>query len=1086
MKNFLQFMFLMCVVTQAWSQPLEITGRVVSGDDQQGLPGVNVVVEGTATGTVTDMNGNYRISAPGDAVLIFSSVGYISERINVQNRSVINFTLLPDITTLDEMVVIGYGEKKKRDIIGSVATISSEDITRMPMTSFENALQGLAAGVSVVQSSGVPGAPVSIKVRGLSSINSSTDPLWVIDGMPVYSGGGLERTQGSTGQSPLSMLNPNDIESIEVLKDASATAIYGSRGSNGVVLVTTKSGRGSKGVTNVTFNSGLSDLARGPADIGFTNTREWFDLVEEARRNSSKRPNNPDGVFSPFEPRTITAFFRDNPTYELTRNEALAVNTNWFDEILRTGNYQDLNLSSSKGFDGGSFFISAGYRDDKSVLKNNRFQRFSGRANLNFEPVKGFEVGARLNFSYTKNDRQKTQTGGATGSNSGGSVGGFGQANRGALPWFPVFNSDHRSGYWNPMSGSNLTANIDRDLMLDVVDQYRGIGGVYFNYAIPSVKGLSVRSEVSIDFIQNNSVFWIADILREMGSYATDRAATRSSSNYNIYATYNRNFGEDHNILIVAGTESQSINQYTRDLEGQNLTGSYQQLGVPQDFLSMSSRLNVEEYLRAFFGRADYKFKDRYLIGTSFRRDASSNFAPEFRWGTFTALSAGWIISEEAFFNIPKVTMLKLRGSFGQTGNKDIPPNLAQNIYENRPAWRYGTQDLIAAGTRLTNIGTPDITWETTNSYDVGFDFALMDNRISGSIAYYMQNVTDMLLRSQLPNSAGVQGGGIWSNIGDMNNFGFEFEIKSVNIHKNNFKWTTDFNFTTNNSKILSLTPDIDRSGRGIISGFNINRKEGRLRPYFMAEDAGIDPERGINMIWEIDFNHYIATGETIKTGRKVPATLTNLQRNRIIHNDKSAIPRFFGGINNTWEYKGFDLNVLISFSGGNWLYDYEMQRGTNVQIGQVVLRKDLMGNTWTPDNPNAKYPELRWNSLHDWGWNHEIPNPGWTGDPNDPRAFGYWTGGELGAGLGNYNNETENWTKYLFRGDFVRVRNIQLGYTFPKELARRMKVSNIRTFISGNNLFTFTPEYEGWDPETGGVNLPLLKMYNVGITVQF
>jgi TonB-linked SusC/RagA family outer membrane protein len=1083
MKKFLLFLVQWILCSTLLAQTMTVTGRITSAEDETGLPGVNIIVEGTSHGTVTDLEGFYSIEAESGQVLVFSSVGYVAEKVLLENQSVINLAMSPDVTTLEEMVVIGYGTQKKRDVIGSVSSIKSEELTQVPSPSLEGMMQGLATGVSVSQSSGVPGAPVTIKIRGLSSISLNTNPLWIVDGMPIYSGGGLENTQGSTGQSPLSMINPNDIESIDVLKDAKATAIYGSRGNNGVIIITTKSGKGSKGTTSVDYHAGITDLTRTPGDIGFANTQQWFELVETARFNSSKTEQNPEGAFTPFDPRSITAFFKDDPTYHLTRAEALAVNTDWFGEILRKGYYHDLNVSSSRGFEKGAFYISGAYRNDNSVLKENQLQRLSVRANLNFQPVNNLEVGARLSFAYTQNNRQKTQSGGAAGNNNGGAVGGFGQANRGALPWFPIYNHVHSSGYWNPMSGSNLTANIDPDLMLDIVDQYRGIGNVYMDYRVPFVDGLSLRGEISGDFIQNNSVFWIADVLRELGSYAFERAATVNNTNYNLYATFSRNFGDNHNILAVIGTESQRFKQYTRDLEGQNLTGTYQQLGIPQDKLSMHARLSGEEFLRAYFGRIDYKFMDRYLAGLSFRRDGSSKFRSEKRWGFFPAASAGWIISDEAFMtNVPVLTFLKLRASYGITGNKDVNSNLFETLYVNRVNWRYGTDDLIAAGTRVTNIGNPDLTWETASTVDFGFDFGLLDDRISGSAGYYIRTTTDLLLSSPLPNSAGVEGGNIWDNVGDLQNFGFEFDIRSVNVSSNNWKWTTNFNVSTNDSRILTMTPDLDRSGRGMIRGNEILKTDGRINTYFMAEDAGVDPEKGVNMIWEIDYDLYERTGETVKTGRKIPATKTNLQRHRIIHENKTSVPRVFGGLNNTLRYRGFDFSILFSFNFGNYIYDYQEQRATDVQYGQVVLRTALIDNTWTPDHRDARYPELRWQGNYDWDWDPDIPNPDWTGDPEDPRAMGYW----VKNGNGNYKNETENWTKYLYRGDFIRLRNVQLGYNIPGSILSRAGFDHIRVYISGTNLWTWTPEYTGWDPESGGWNLPLLKVYSAGINVQF
>ncbi|MEL7118193.1 MAG: TonB-dependent receptor [Bacteroidota bacterium] len=1067
MKQWLAFQLLLFACFPLFSQQT-ITGQITSVEGET-LIGVNIIVKGTAVGTVSDYEGKYELSVNSlSDTLIFSYIGYLEQEVAINNRIVINQVMRQETEALEEVIVIGYGTKKKRDVIGSVSTVTAEEVTKVPGPTFLTGLQGRAAGVQISSSSGVPGAPSSVKIRGINSLSIGTDPLWIIDGMPIYSGGGLESTRGATKQDPMSLINPNDIASIQILKDAAATAIYGSRGSNGVIIITTKTGSKGKGSINVDYSAGIMNPARTSEDIGFTNTEEWFGLVETARRNSN------GGQETPYDPNSVINLFIDNPLARLSREEALAINTNWFDQILDQGSFQEISVSGTKGFEDGNLYVSFNYRSDESVLRNNGLDRYSVRANLQFSPIKNLTLDARLNFSYTDNDRVKQQVGGALGNNSGGNSAGFGNANRNTLPWYPIFNSDHPSGYWNPLSGNNLVASIDRDLLIDRVQKYRGIGGLFVEYAIPFVEGLSLRAEGSFDLIQTSGINWTAATLREFGSHAADEHITNRAINYNVYAKYNRTFGL-HSVSVTAGTESQLNYRFLRRMEGQNLTGTYKELGRPNDFLSMTARLSGEEYLRAFFGRADYKFKDKYLIGLSFRRDGSSKFNEDYRWGIFPALSLGWIMSDEGFWNNKGiVTFAKLRGSFGQTGNKNIPSNRFVTTYTNSNNWRYGNPDVIQAGTRITNIGVPELTWETTSSYDLGLDFGLWDNRISGSVAYFLQDVTDLLLASPLATSAGLEGNSIWGNVGDMRNWGVELEVHSNNIQRGNFSWSTDFNLTTNRNEVVRLTPDLDRSGRGLLRGNTVSRTGGRLWTYFMAEDAGVDPERGVNMIWEIDIDRFNETGETVKTGRKIPATLGNLQNHRIVHEDRSSIPTFFGGFNNNFRYKGFDLSVLISFSGGDYIYDYEEQRTTDVQYGQVVLRSDLIGNTWTPENPNAKYPELRWQGAYDWSWDSEVENA------SSPTGKGDWV-----QATGNYKNEQANWTKYLHKADFIRLRNVQLGYTFPSAVTERLNLQSLRIFVTGTNLLTITG-YEGWDPESGGGALPQMRMFTGGVSVKF
>jgi len=1061
----------------SFSQPSALRGTIINFADNTPIEGASILEKGTTNGTTSDANGEFIINVRSGAILQISFVGMLPEEIAVTGFDPVRVMLFPSMETLEEFVVIGYGTRKRRDIIGSVASVSGDELSALPSASITSALQGRAAGVNVTNSSGVPGSQVNIRIRGESSISINTAPLWIIDGMPVYSGGGLEKTIGSTSQDPMSMFNINDIESIEVLKDAAATAIYGSRGSNGVIIVTTKSGKKGKGSTNINYTTGLTSLNRTPEDIGFTNTTQWFSLVDQARTNSG---------LAPFDPFDITKFYVDQPVAHLTRQQAMNINTDWFDQILRTGSYQDINVSSSRGSDNGSFYLSLNYNNTESVLKENYFNRFSSRANFDFKPLTHLTVGSRLNFSYTENTRVAQQVGGAVGRGGGGANAGWGNANRTSLPWFPVYNASHPSGYWNPMSGANLLASLDPANHHDVVEQYRFLGNMFLDYQVPLIDGLRIRSEFSVDFIQNNSVYWVTGFLREQGSYASDRAATFKSYNYNVYANYNKTFLEMHNIAATFGAEWQTMGRYIRDMAGQNLQGTYRQLGNPADYLEMFAGLNNEEYLMGYIGRFDYKLKDRYLAGVSLRRDGSSKFRAEQRWEIFPAYSLGWIISDEPFFNYSWAEMIKFRGSFGRTGNKDIPSNLFVTNFTNNRQDRYGDATLIPGSSRIGNLGTPTLTWETTNSYDVGFDFGLFRNRISGSVAWYMQDIDDLLLFSILPISSGVSG--IWNNIGNMRNYGWEYSLNTVNIDKRDrkFRWSTDFNFSTNNNRVLALTPQLDRDGRGVQSGNNLSVKDGRLWAWFIADYAGVDPDKGVEMIWEIDFQHWQQTGETVKTGRKVPATSSNLQRNRFIHEDKTRVPTFTGGLTNKFELGGLDINFLFTFAGGHYIYDYEEQRTTMVQYGQVLLRNYMIGNTWTQPGDDAKYPQLTWDSQYKWGWDVDAPNPEWTGDPSSPMAKGYWVGGPNNAQTYGYNNETSYYSKYLYRGDYIRLQNLEIGYRFANTLTSRMGLSSLRVHAAGSNLWLWTREYKGWDPESGGGVLPPLRVFSAGVTAQF
>ncbi len=1060
-------------------QTQKITGSVTDASTGEPIIGANVIIEGTTLGTVTDVEGKFTIDLPkADAVLVISFLGYITEKVTAGGQSSVSIRLVQDVTKLEEVVVVGYGSMKTRDVVGSVASVKTDELAALKTVSVNQALQGRASGVNVTTNSGMPGAPTKIRIRGTNSISSDNDPLWIIDGIPVYAGSGLERTASSVAQDPLSTLNPNDIESIQVLKDAAATAIYGSRGSNGVIIVTTKTGKGSRGKGNITidYSAGISELTRKPEDIGFAGTKQWLQMADIAQQNQS---GNANAKFNPIDALGTSAV----PFATLTREQAEQNNFNWFDEALRQGSYQDVNLSATKTLDQGSVFASVGYRNDKGVIKNNDLERITLRLNSDFAPAKNLTVGNKFSFAYTNNNRVKTGYSGRLGG-GGGTVGAFEAANRNALPWMPIYDPNDATGYWSARAG-NIVANNDARFLRDYVKQYRVIGGLYAQYKLPWVKGLSLRTEAGLDFIQNSSVEWRNALITENAkSFSADRATTRNNFNYNIYSTYDRTLADIHSINLVAGTETMRMNQWTRDMEAQGLVGTFPELGdSPSEKITMSSKLSEEDYLRSYFGRANYKLKDRYIVGVSFRRDGSSKFGSGYRWGTFTAYSAGWIVSEENFFKslASTINMFKLRGSYGQTGNNSIPKGLNYTNYKNVDNIRYGDVGDINVGTRIEVLGNNAITWETTANYDLGVDFGLFDNRINGSFAYYYRDISDMLLKVELPPSTGVGGNKIWSNVGDMTNQGIELNISSINIRKGDFSWSTDFNITTNSNEIKNLTKELDRGGKGLDYNNTKAITGKRLGLYYMADYAGIDPEKGVEMIWEIDTELYNETGQTVKTGRKIAATQANVTQHKYVFDNKSIIPTYYGGLSNTFSYKGLSLDVFFTFSGGNYIYDYNLKRASYVHNGQTVLLADVTPeNCWSPTNTNAKYPKQSWNSTY--------PGANWDWALTDPDGnTGYWDNNP--ARSGNYNLEGQNHSRFLYKGDYIRLKNLMLSYNLPSAWITKAGFQDIRLYVQATNLWTLT-DYPGYDPEgrelVDGTGIPNTKVFSVGASVKF
>lgn len=1057
---------LIVITSKEFLQQQKITGTVNDASTGEPIIGANVVVEGSTIGVVTDVNGRFTLELSNpNSVLLVSFIGYNSERIVTNGLTSLEVRLVPDITKLEEVVVVGYGTQKKRDMIGSVSSISSDKINQIPVASLDGGLQGKSSGLHVLSSGGTPGAPSRVLVRGTNTLSLGTEPLYVVDGMPISTQTLGISNVGSTNLSPLTTINPNDIESIEVLKDASATSIYGSRASNGVILITTKSGKSGKGSVEVSYSSGISDLSRKPDDIGFTTSKQYFQIMDQARANSGMTPMLPSSV--------INTWLRKNPSDSLSRAQAENADYNWYDQIMRKGSYQDVNVSLGKGEEKSKIFASLNYRKDNGVLKNNSLERFSGRINSEFNPLSNLIAGFKVSFAYTSNNRMKDNGAGST-SGSNGNGGGFAQLNQNIMPWFLIYSNNDLTGYWNAQAGFNPAASMDPKLVRDESKVYRGLGGVYLQYNIPWLKGLSLRTEFSADIIQSNSWNTISKFLRDdLKSYAQENSQTVNNVNYNIYGNYNRTFGK-HTIGITGGAESQSYFVNQKYMEAKETIGSYQQIGDnPLTKLNMGSTIGNERYIRSYFGRVNYKFANRYLMEFSLRSDASSVFPKGYQWANFKAVGLGWIVSDEKFWNFNAISLLKIRGSFGQTGNQNIPADQYQTRWSN--IGYYGPTS-TPTGSGLGGVATA-LRWELTNNYDAGLDFGLFDNKISGSIAYFLHDIEDLLILANIPASSGISTGNMWQNIGKMRNSGIEMEINATPVIKGDFKWSTSLNITFNSNKILALTDYLDRTNKGLLTARTLTKKNGKIGAYFLAEYAGVDKERGVEMIYEIDRNLYLATGKTVKTGTLIPATTENMRDHKILHEEKTGLPIFWGGFTNSFSYKGLDLNIFFAFQGGNYIFDMSEKITTTPQRGQYRLRSDLVGNTWTKSGDNAKYPKLVWDQNYPYNMNAGT-NYEWRNDPT------------------SYNNESDYHDKYLHKGDFVRLKTLQLGYSFPAKLANKAGIQNIRIYVSGTNLFTLT-RFKGYDPEVVslgssldpglvGFTVPNLKIYSLGVNLKF
>ncbi|WP_176801417.1 TonB-dependent receptor [Kriegella aquimaris] len=1026
-----------------------IATGVITDSDGVPLPGANIIEKGTTNGVTADFDGGFSISVKDEnAVLVVSYIGFSNKEVPINGQTNISVMLEENAAGLDEVVVVGYGTQKKRDVLGSIATVKSDVLEDSSGASnFTSLLQGQAAGVSVQTSTGRLGSGVDVKIRGLSSISAGTSPLWIVDGVPIIAGAGSS-AEYTSEQSPFSLINQADIESIEILKDAAATSIYGSRGSNGVIIITTKTGRKGKTSINLDYSTGVSDLPFQRVD--FVNTEEWFEIRDKAKKSYGL------GDYS------MTDYYAGSVylTEQLTLEQAKSIDTNWFQEAMQNGSFQSINLSASGGSEKADYFISSNYRKDKGVMLNDDLERYGFRTNVNLTSSDNFKVGAKLNFSLSNSNRGKN-FGTSSSGNKDARSGGFAFLNTSAQTFNPVYSLANPKEYFNPYVG-NPVALSDRDNMVQDVEMYRTLASLYGEYALPFLPQLSVRSELSLDFVQVNRNTWLSDEIRWDGSWADDFANTIRTFNYNLFLKYDKTFG-DHNIIAIGGAEAQRSKSWSRRMQGEDLVGNYKQLGSPSQMTSMYSGLGGESYLLAYFGRANYKFKDKYLAGISVRRDGSSVFTPDYRWGTFMAFSAGWIMSDENFMKgFGANNFLKLRGSFGQTGNAGIPSGL--DAFKYTPGNAYGSADIFATnGTLVSSIGVSNLTWETTNNFDVGLDYGLLNNRINGSLAYYNKYVKDLLLATQLPQSSGIST--IYGNIGDLVNSGIEFNVSSINISKPDFKWQTTFNIASNHNEVKKLVPRIDADGAGMVSYVNITKTGYAVREYYLADFAGVDPESGISMLYALDKDYYDETNETRRlkdeNGEdvKIINSNSNANANKFHLKGKNSIPAYYGGLTNSFSYKGFDLNLLITFSGGNYIFDSFYRDMATDYSGTRRMLKDVYDDYWKSPGDDAKFQQVNWNS------NIKLED-GTTIGLGDPRT---------------------NTDQFLFKGDYVKFKSATLGYTVPKSTKVGSLFEGLRLYTTVENLHTIT-KYPGWDPEGSATSwdLPQLFSSTFGVSIKF
>ncbi len=1048
------------------------------------LPGVTVAIKSTTLGTITDTQGNYTLSnVSGNAILQFSFVGMKTQEIPVANQSQINVTLEEDAIGIGEVVAIGYGTMKKSDLTGSVSSVHSEQIAQVQSSTLEQALIGRAAGVQITQSEGAPGAGVKMRIRGGTSINASNEPLYVIDGFPVQastdpisSGLGISRT------SVLSTMNPSDIESVEVLKDASATAIYGSRGANGVVIITTKSGGGNR--QNITFDaySGISnitktiDVLQGQDFIDYyyymTNISYLGDNRTYALRDAN---NNP--ILDHYN-------YRGDPIWQKAPLSTFQQH-DWQDEIFQTGAVQNYNLSFYGGSKNLNYLASVGYFNQKGIIVGSQYERYTGSFKLENNFSNKFKIGININTGYTVNDGVLTAT-------ESGGVGSGVITN--ALVFMPVLGYDVFGDLLTEDSNSEFY-----DQLTNPVKESKEVKLTSYNYYIrPNLyldyeilPGLRLKVTGGSNLAMNKTESWYPGHFG-IGLTSGGGAAYLSSSNTVEWLnentlSYIKQF-DNHKVNVVAGYTQQgstikgySLGATNFEIQSINLDN----MGSATISQSGSGSYKSEWGLKSWLGRANYSFKDKYFVTLTGRADGSSRFPEGSKWAFFPSGAFAWRVSEEPFFNnIETVNDLKLHVSYGVSGNQAI------DVYSSLASYRFANyvfDDNLTTGLTAERLENNALTWETTQQLDLGLDMGLFDNRIYLTAGYYKKMTDDLLLKVNVPLTTGYSSA--WKNAGAIENHGMEFNINTINIKKRDFTWNSSFNISFNRNKVKKLYSDLNyfyadgpgnpttayivKEGEAIGSMFGFIF-DGVYQLDEFVYDASKPYEELVN-ITPASGGYDLKPGGLTRTGTRVlpggikfkdiqgrneNGELTGQPDGKINDDDRTIIgnanPKFHGGFSNDFTYKNFDLSVFLNYSYGNDIYNKNLFPSLSMDVPfRNALARSL--NKWTVTNPT--------NEL--WGT----------------------TGLTYGGGGGSHSY-------YIEDGSFIRLSNVTLGYNLPKNFVTRWKISNARIYFSGDNLFVWT-KYSGYDPEvsvgfdalTPGIDwgaYPRSRSFRLGIKLDF
>ncbi|WP_103070823.1 SusC/RagA family TonB-linked outer membrane protein [Aquimarina sediminis] len=1004
MNNFIKLSIAVAIFMCAGfmtAQERTITGQVLDPGGVP-LPGTNILVKNTSNGVQTDFDGKYSIQANSGDILTFSYIGFTATEILVGESDTINITLKDDMESLDQVVIIGYGSASKKEVTSSIANIRANDIEDINTPSVQSLITSKVTGIQVTQISGRVESGIKVRIRGVSTIGASQEPLYVLDGVPLIND---DESINNSPINPIIGLNPNDIESIDFLKDASSAAIYGARGTNGVIIITTK--KGNKGKPKVMLNTSTGwNFATNRRK--FLDANQYVELYTEAALNSGIPLNE---IESRFDQLSLGRDWRNGN-----------INTDWQDLALVDGISQNINLSASGGSDNTQYYLSTSYNKTGGIILGNELDRYTLRGKIDTNVTEKSKVGVNINLSKVTIDRLSNDN---------------------------AFNSPLQAISQSPLTPALLedgTANVDGNSTLFqnflgqeqtgryVTDIWRTTANIYGDFYLNDA--LRWKSEIGYD-ANNQNAEQFSGSLTEFGSVGgLGIASTAISERYILtnYLTYKKNFGNVVDFSTTVGGSFEETNRKSQFTTGQGFPSDDLQT-IDNAILVTNGGSNKTKYnFLSYFARSRFNIADKYLINLSIRRDGSSRFGEDAQFGWFPAASAAWIVTNENFINSSfLLSRLKLRGSWGITGNAEIGDFASKDLYG---VTTYNQR----LGVSPVQLGDRELHWERTTQYDIGADFSLFNHFITGNFDYYNKTTDDLLFNQPLPGTSGFTS--VIRNVGEIVNTGYEVSLNARFFSKPSFRWNTSVLFSKNKNEVTDL-PSGD-----IIDDINIIRKGAPISSFYLYEYAGVDPTNGDALFYT----------NTVNEDKSLDKTVTNntANANKIVAGN--PFPDYQVGLTNTITAKNFDFQFTFQGEFGASIFN---------QAG-----KFFSGNAKFFENQTVDQLD-RWQ------------NPGDITDVPQARL--------------NQVNGQQDSTRYLEEADFIRLRNITLGYTINPGYSKRFYLEKVRFYFSGFNLLTFT-DYEGYDPESTadfngnsglrtGVSFysaPPMKSYTLGVNIEF